>query len=865
MKLWHHLTEHEVLSELSVNENCGLTEQEAQQRLAQYGPNQLQSAKKESMIKRFLNQMKDPMIVVLLVAAVLSLVSSGFTDWADPIIILLIVIVNAVISITQEDNANKALEALRNMSAPLAKVLRDGEIVRLGTNQLVPGDIVVLEAGDLVPADGRILSSANLKADESAMTGESVPVSKAAISSLPEETGLGDRKNMVISSTVITNGRATYVVTATGMDTEVGRIANMLMCEDDTQTPLQKKMAEISRTLSILCLAVCALMFLVGLLYHRPLLEIFMTAVSLAVAAIPEGLAAVVTIVLALGVQRMVKRNAIIKKLPAVETLGCASVICSDKTGTLTQNKMTVVDVWTVQECDRALALTIGCLCNDTVLTYENESFKTTGDPTETAFVDIAMKEGLDKNKLEETMPRVAELPFDSERKLMSTIHPVGDKFRIMVKGAPDVLLRRCVIEKKQAKTAAQSNEEMASRALRVLGVAYRDVDEIPEELTTETLETGLTFVGLIGMIDPPRMEVKQAVAECYAAGIRPIMITGDHKLTAVAIAKELDIFRNGDLAITGADLDAMSQDVLENHIEQYAVYARVSPEHKMRIVQAWQARGRVVAMTGDGVNDAPALKTADIGCAMGITGTDVAKGAADMILTDDNFATIVHAVEQGRGIYANIKKSIQYLLSCNIGEVIIIFIATVFNFRQMPLVPIQLLWLNLVTDSLPALALGMEPVEAGIMKQKPRNPKDSIFAHGFAASMIFYGVLVGIITLAAYILGEYVLSDPAVADGTANTMAFATLVFCELTRAFAVRSERMSVFQIGLLSNKTMNKAFVVGLVLQLAVLLIPFLQPVFHITALTGAEWLVVVGLSLVPLVVSEITKAIGRARRK
>ena len=865
MKLWHHLTEHEVLSELSVNENCGLTEQEAQQRLAQYGPNQLQSAKKESMIKRFLNQMKDPMIVVLLVAAVLSLVSSGFTDWADPIIILLIVIVNAVISITQEDNANKALEALRNMSAPLAKVLRDGEIVRLGTDQLVPGDIVVLEAGDLVPTDGRILSSANLKADESAMTGESVPVSKAAISSLPEETGLGDRKNMVISSTVITNGRATYVVTATGMDTEVGRIANMLMCEDDTQTPLQKKMAEISKTLSILCLAVCALMFLVGLLYHRPLLEIFMTAVSLAVAAIPEGLAAVVTIVLALGVQRMVKRNAIIKKLPAVETLGCASVICSDKTGTLTQNKMTVVDVWTVQECDRALALTIGCLCNDTVLTYENESFKTTGDPTETAFVDIAMKEGLDKNKLEETMPRVAELPFDSERKLMSTIHPVGDKFRIMVKGAPDVLLRRCVIEKKQAKTAAQSNEEMASRALRVLGVAYRDVDEIPEELTTETLETGLTFVGLIGMIDPPRMEVKQAVAECYAAGIRPIMITGDHKLTAVAIAKELDIFRNGDLAITGADLDAMSQDVLENHIEQYAVYARVSPEHKMRIVQAWQARGRVVAMTGDGVNDAPALKTADIGCAMGITGTDVAKGAADMILTDDNFATIVHAVEQGRGIYANIKKSIQYLLSCNIGEVIIIFIATVFNFRQMPLVPIQLLWLNLVTDSLPALALGMEPVEAGIMKQKPRNPKDSIFAHGFAASMIFYGVLVGIITLAAYILGEYVLSDPAVADGTANTMAFATLVFCELTRAFAVRSERMSVFQIGLLSNKTMNKAFVVGLVLQLAVLLIPFLQPVFHITALTGAEWLVVVGLSLVPLVVSEITKAIGRARRK
>lgn len=865
MKLWHHLTEERVLSELHANEQCGLSTQEAKQRLEEYGPNQLQGAEKESMLKRFLNQLRDPMIIVLLVAAVLSLVSSGFSDWADPIIILLIVIVNAVISITQEDNANKALEALRNMSAPLAKVLRNGEITRISTDQLVPGDIILLEAGDLVPADARILTSANLKADEAAMTGESVPVSKAAIETLPEETVLGDRKNMVISSTVITNGRATCVVTSTGMETEVGRIANMLMEEEDGQTPLQKKMAEISKTLSILCLAVCVIMFGVGLLYQRPVLEIFMTAVSLAVAAIPEGLAAVVTIVLALGVQRMVKRNAIIKKLPAVETLGCASVICSDKTGTLTQNKMTVVDVWTLQESERPLALTIGCLCNDTVLTYENDTFKTAGDPTETAFVDIAVKEGLDKNHLEETMPRVAELPFDSDRKLMSTVHPMGDKFRIMVKGAPDVLLRRCVMKQGQMVAAAKRNEEMASRALRVLGVAYRDVDAIPEELTSETLETDLTFVGLVGMIDPPRMEVKQAVAECYAAGIRPVMITGDHKLTAVAIAKELDIFRDGDLAITGADLDAMSQETLENNVERYAVYARVSPEHKMRIVQAWQAQGKVVAMTGDGVNDAPALKTADIGCAMGITGTDVAKGAADMILTDDNFATIVHAVEQGRGIYANIKKSIQYLLSCNIGEVIIIFIATALNFHQMPLVPIQLLWLNLVTDSLPALALGMEPVEAGIMKQKPRNPKDSIFAHGFAFSMIFYGVLVSIVTLAAYVLGEYVLSDPLLADGTANTMAFATLVFCELTRAFAVRSEHLSVFQIGLLSNKTMNKAFVVGLVLQLAVLLIPFLQPIFHITVLTGTEWLVVVGLSLIPLIVSEISKAIGRARRK
>lgn len=865
MEIWHHLSEPEVLHRLSVDEKRGLSSQDAEQRLEQYGHNQLEGAKKESLAKRFLNQLRNPMIIVLLVAAALSLISSGFTDWADSVIILLIVILNAVISISQENSANKALEALRNMSAPLAKVLRDGKVVRLATHQLVPGDIIMLEAGDLVPADARILSSANLKADESAMTGESVPVNKYAKDSLPEETGLGDRRNMVISSTVITNGRGTCVVTATGMETEVGRIANMLMGEDDTQTPLQKKMNEISKTLSILCLAVCALMFLVGLLYARPILEIFMTAVSLAVAAIPEGLAAVVTIVLALGVQRMVKRNAIIKKLPAVETLGCASVICSDKTGTLTQNKMTVVDVWTTNPAERELALTIGCLCNDTVLSYEGDGFKTTGDPTETAFVDIAMKEGLDKNKLEAAMPRVAELPFDSERKLMSTVHPTGSKFRIMVKGAPDVLLRRCVLQQEQVRAVVECNENMASRALRVLGVAYRDVDAIPEELSSEALETELTFVGLVGMIDPPRTEVKQAVAECYAAGIRPVMITGDHKLTAVAIARELDIFRDGDLAVTGADLDAMSQETLEKNIALYSVYARVSPEHKMRIVQAWQKQGNIVAMTGDGVNDAPALKTADIGCAMGITGTDVAKGAADMILTDDNFTTIVHAVEQGRGIYANIKKSIQYLLSCNIGEIIVIFVATVLNFHQMPLVPIQLLWLNLVTDSLPALALGMEPVEAGVMKQKPRDPRDSIFAHGFAFSMIFNGILVGAVTLAAYLLGEYVLSDPGVADATANTMAFATLVFCELTRAFAVRSEHKSLFQIGICSNKTMNKAFLIGLILQLAVLLVPVLQPVFHIVDLTAAEWAAVVVLSLVPLGVSEAAKLMRRLRNK
>ena len=864
MSQWYSKTIKEVLDQLKVTPEAGLTDSEAKKRLEQYGPNELKSAEKESLFMRFLDQMKDPMIIVLLVAAVLSFVSSGFTDWVDSVIILLIVIVNAVISISQEDNAEKALEALRKMSAPLAKVIRNGEMTRVETNLLVPGDVIVLEAGDLVPADARILECANLKADEAAMTGESVPVTKNALDSLPEDTALGDRKNMVISSTVITNGRATCVVTSTGMETEVGQIAGMLMNEEDSETPLQKKMGEISKVLSVVCVAVREVMFFVGLFYRRPILEIFMSAVALAVAAIPEGLAAVVTIVLALGVQRMVKRNAIVKKLPAVETLGCASVICSDKTGTLTQNKMTVVDVWTMKADERPLALTIGALCNDTVLTYgEDKSPKTAGDPTETAFVDIACKEGLDKNELEKTMPREAELPFDSERKMMSTIHPYDGGYRVMVKGAPDVLLGRCVISKEEARGVLDHNGEMAGRALRVLGVAYKDIPAIPAELTSEDLENGLNFVGLIGMIDPPRLEVKQAVAECYSAGIRPVMITGDHKLTAVAIAKELDIFRDGDLAMTGEELDAISQEELNQKVDQYSVFARVSPEHKMRIVKAWQFKGKVVAMTGDGVNDAPALKVADIGCAMGITGTDVAKGAADMILTDDNFSTIVHAVEQGRGIYSNIKKSIQYLLSCNIGEIITIFIATALNFHQMPLVPIQLLWLNLVTDSLPALALGMEPVEEGIMKEKPRDPKDSIFAHGFAASMVFYGILVGAVTLLAYTLGEYVLSDPNEADQVACTMSFATLVFCELTRAFAVRSEHHSIFKIGIFSNSMMNKAFAVGLILQLAVLLIPPLQEVFDVTNLNATEWAVVIVLAFVPLITSEIYKAIKKAR--
>ncbi len=870
MSQWYAKTSGQVLSELNAGRTSGLSPREAEERLAQYGPNKLAGAKKESLAARFLAQMKDPMILVLLAAAALSLLSSGGEDWVEALIILVIVVVNACISISQEDSAEKALEALQKMSAPLAKVIRGGQQLRLETDALVPGDIIVLEAGDLVPADARILECANLKADESAMTGESVPVNKQAEEVLPPETVLGDRSNMVISSTVITNGRAVCVVTDTGMNTEVGRIAGMLMGEEDASTPLQRKLAEISKTLSFVCLAVCAVMFGVGMLYHRPMLEMLMAAVSLAVAAIPEGLPAIVTIVLALGVQRMVKHNAIVKKLPAVETLGCAGVICSDKTGTLTMNKMTVKQVWTPGDRHRREALTIGALCNDTVLASDG---KTTGDPTETAFVDAALLDGLDKNVMEKELPRVAELPFDSDRKLMSTVHPVGGKYRVMVKGAPDVLLSRCThilagsavpLTASLARDVEAANASMAEQALRVLACGYKDIEVLPSgNPISEELETGLTFVGLVGMIDPPRLEVKDAVAQCYAAGIRPVMITGDHKLTAVAIARELDIFRSGDLAITGEDLDFMPQELLEQDVDKFAVYARVSPEHKMRIVKAWQKKGMVVAMTGDGVNDAPALKVADIGCAMGITGTDVAKGAADMILTDDNFATIVKAVEQGRGIYSNIKKAIHYLLSCNIGEIVTLFLATLLNFHQPPLVAVQLLWLNLVTDSLPALALGMEPVEPSVMEEKPRAASEPLFTRRFSIRLAWQGAMVGLLTLAAYWLGEYVLSDPTLADATANTMAFATLTFCQLFHAYDVRSETQSIAHIGLLTNPAMNKAFLVGMALQLSVLLIPPLQAVFQVCTLNAVEWLVVLGLSLTPLVVCEIEKALRRTR--
>ncbi len=859
----HAAPEEKLLNDLGTNREKGLSPGEAARRLKEYGPNTLEEPPGKSIGIRLLEQLKDPMILVLLAAAVLSVISSGGTDFLDAAIILLIVVINAVISIVQETGAEKSLAALQQMAAPQASVIRDGVLSRVETALLVPGDLIRLEAGDYVPADARILSAAGVKADESSLTGESVPVDKFP-GVLKGDTPLGDRSNMVLASTVISGGRALAVVTGTGMETEVGHIASMLLRQEEGETPLQRKMAEISKSLSAICLGVCAIMFGVGLLQGKDLLSMLMEAVSLAVAAIPEGLPAIVTIVLAMGVSQMAKKNAIVRRLSAVETLGCASVICSDKTGTLTRNQMTVETMWTASPKARPFGLTVGCLCNDVVVQPDGTL---SGDPTETALVAAAKAENMDKRELEKQYPLLGELPFDSDRKCMSTIHSGKQGgVQILVKGAPDVLLSRCTsvlsdrvvpLDEGWKKRILQENERMAAKALRVLALAYRDAEKMPETLDSASVENHLTFVALVGMIDPPREEAKQAVADCKRAGIRTIMITGDHKVTAAAIARDLGILEEGGTALTGSDLDFLPEGMLEETVKNCNVYARVSPEHKLKLVKALQADGSVVAMTGDGVNDAPALKAADIGCAMGKSGTDVAKGAADMILTDDNFATIVEAVKQGRGIYDDIRKSIHYLLSCNIGEIITIFVATVLNFHQMPLIPVQLLWLNLVTDSFPALALGVERVEETTMDRPPRKANEKLIAGDFAFKLLWQGVLMGLVTLCAYFLGEYVLSDPGTADQSANTMAFITLVMCQLFHAFDVRSDTQSIFKIGLLSNPAMNRAFVLCVALQLAAVLAPPLRSVFSVVALSATEWVAVILLSILPTVVCELVK--------
>ena len=879
--LVHNKSKDEVLAELAVKPELGLTEAEVSERTEKYGANKLKEKKKKTTMQRFFDQFKDAMIIILLIAALVSFVlvcvEKNWGELFEPGLILLIVILNAVMGVYQEGKAEKALDALKNMSAPHARVIRNGVEKVIAAADLVPGDIIKLEAGDFVPADARLLQSTSLKSEEAALTGESVPSEKDATVVVDEKAPIGDRTNMVFSGCSITYGTALAVVSATGMDTEMGKIAGLLDSEVDTQTPLQQKLAQLGKYLGFMALAACAVIFVVGLLNKIPVMHIFMTSVSLAVSAIPEGLPAIVTIVLSIGVQRMVKKNALIRRLPAVETLGGASVICSDKTGTLTQNRMTLtkayVDGGEIElisaensEAIRQL-LNYGTLCCDGSVVFTDEGEQHIGDPTETAIVVASHKNGFEKDALNAEFPRLAALPFDSDRKLMSTVNKIDGKNIVIVKGAFDMMAVRCV--KGDIETAKRITEEMSSDALRVLAVAYKEIDEIPENPTSEELETGLTFMGLVGMIDPPRPEAKAAVATCREAGIKPVMITGDHVVTASAIARELGILVEGDRAITGAELDAMSEEELDAAVENISVYARVSPENKIRIVKAWQRKGQVVSMTGDGVNDAPALKAADIGCAMGITGTDVAKGASDMTLTDDNFATIVDAVEEGRGIYANIKKVVGFLLSTNIGEVFTVFFAMLM-WHTSPLLSMQLLWINLVTDSLPAIALGMEAVEKDVMMRKPKPKDEGIFAHGLGIRVAIQGVMFALLTLIGFWVGtglplgdmfNGVLLDEAhewnLIGG--QTLAFMVLALCQIVQAYNMRSEH-SLFKIGPFTNKNLNLASLASTALMAFVLFVPGVQDIFKLRYLTWQQYLIGVILIFVPLLVMELAKMFG-----
>ena len=863
--LYHHKSGTSALEALGSGLS-GLSKEEVLKRRERFGENKLQEKKKKTTMQRFLDQFKDAMILILLVAAAISFVIACIEgepkEFFEPILILLIVVLNAVMGVMQESKAEKALDALKSMSAPHARVIRDGKEMVIDAAELVPGDIIRLEAGDFVPADARLLHSVSLKSEESALTGESVPSEKDAEMTVAEDAPLGDRSNMVFSGCSITYGTATAVVTATGMDTEMGKIANLLDAEEEGQTPLQQKLAQLGKSLGALAIGACAIIFVVGLSNGIPAMEIFMTAVSLAVSAIPEGLPAIVTIVLSIGVQRMVKKNAIIRRLPAVETLGGASVICSDKTGTLTQNRMTLVKAYvdgmeemediSNQNSDAVRRLLrYGTLCSDGSVVFNGTETQHIGDPTETAIVLAAHKNGMPKNDLNNKYPRLAEIPFDSDRKLMTTVNRIDGQYVVIVKGAFDVMAERCTDG--NLVMAQVINREMSENALRVLAIGYKVIDEIPAYPTSEKLENGLTFMGLVGMIDPPRPEAKDAVAVCRKAGIKPVMITGDHVITASAIAKELGILEEGDKAITGAQLDAMNDSELDAQVENISVYARVSPENKIRIVKAWQRKGQVVSMTGDGVNDAPALKAADIGCAMGITGTDVAKGAADMTLTDDNFATIVDAVREGRGIYANIKKVVGFLLGTNIGEVITVFVAMLL-WHKSPLLSMQLLWINLVTDSLPAIALGMEPVESDVMDRKPKPKDEGLFAHGFGVQTVLQGCMFGILSLIAYWLGETTTGS---AEG-GQTLAFMVLALSQVVQAFNMRSEH-SLFKIGPFTNTTLNKAALISVVLVALVMFTP-LATLFGLIRLPGKLYLAGLGLILVPLVVMELAKALG-----
>ena len=893
---WFNKSVEEVEKGLETDLSKGLSNEEVQKRREKYGLNELKAKKKKSLFQKFLDQFKDFSIIILIIAAIVSGVvgvaeGEGVTD---TIIILIVVIVNAIIGVSQEAKAEKSLEALQKLTDHASKVVRNGEVIVIPSKELVPGDIVVLDTGDYIPADLRIIEAVNLKSQESSLTGESVPVEKTIDKIEEKEVGIGDRINMLFSSSLVTYGRGKGIVVETGMTTEVGKIAGMLDNTEEQITPLQEKLNKLGKTLGIAALAICVVIFIIGLIQGKEPIHMFMTAVSLAVAAIPEGLVAVSTIVLAIGVQKMVKKNAIVKRLPAVETLGSSTVICSDKTGTLTKNQMTVEKIFInsntkdieqykdSNDLDLEKLVLANMLCNDTKISSDGTL---TGDPTETALVDMGFTLDFEPSIYDE-MPRIGEVPFDSDRKLMTTINEVNGKYIVYTKGGVDELLARCNSyllngEIKQdlenySKIVRENNEKMAKEALRVLSCAYKEIDHKPTDEEIKNIENDLIFVGMVGMIDPPREEAKKAVEKCKTAGIKTVMITGDHKITATAIAKKLGILENEDEAITGQDLENMSDEELEKNVRHYSVYARVSPEHKVRIVRAWQKNGEIVAMTGDGVNDSPALKQANIGCAMGMVGTDVAKEAADVILTDDNFATIVSAVEEGRRIYDNILKVIQFLLSSNVGEIVVLFLATLFtplfaNWFGITdishleiLLPIHILWINLVTDSLPALALAFDPANKDIMNRKPNKPEKGVFTKGMTLRVIYQGVMIGLLTLGAFMIGLATTTEAI--DGltldeskieVGQTMAFVTLALSELVHVFNVRNNKQSVFKTGILNNKKLLLAVGASALLMIVILAIPALRTIFSIPVLPTSNIIELVLLILAPLVIVELFK--------
>ncbi len=851
----------DLIKQFNTNIKIGLSNDQVEIIRKNHGYNELEEAKPTPLWKKFIKNFKDFMIFILIAAAIISFVLGEKTD---AFIIIAIVLINAIISTYQEMKAEESISALKSLTAPKCVVLRDGEKMEIDAKFLVPGDVVFIEAGNFVPADGRLIESSNLKMEESTLTGESLPVEKNTMQLDSENLQIGDQTNMVFTGTVVTYGSGKFIVTSTGMNTQLGKIATLINEEKESLTPLQIKLDEIGKIIGVIVLLISAIIFIVGIVQGRDTFDMFFIAVSLAVAAIPEGLPAIVTIVLALGVRRLSQKNAVIRKLPAVETLGSSSVICSDKTGTLTQNKMTVMDFFTMSNADKKTLIISSILCNDATITSENEI----GDPTETALIRYGLDNKYTQNNINDIYPRIDGLPFDSDRKMMTTVHTDKTSFVSFTKGAVDEIITRCnyvlidgikvKFDKEKKTLVLQKNRFFAEKALRVLGFASKDYEQQPTEITSETIEDDMTFIGLLAMMDPPREEAKISIKKCQAAGIKPVMITGDHKITATVIARDLGILKNDDEVITGKELSEISDDDLINNVQNYSVYARVSPEHKVKIVKAWQSNNHVVAMTGDGVNDAPALRMADIGIAMGKVGTDVSRSAASMVLMDDNFSTIVVAIEEGRGIYSNIRKSIRYLLSCNFGEIFLLLLAMLMNLK-VPLLPIHILWINLVTDSFPALALGVEPKDKNILDKSPRKKDEGIFSNGLIYKIVFEGLLVGLIALGIFIYGSNI--DITIA----RTMTFLTLAFSQLVHSINVRSDDSIIFVKGLFSNKYSLYAILTSVLLQIFIVSVPFTQKLFKVTHLSFNQWIIVLLSSLIPLFVIELIKIIKSLNSK